>query len=373
VNIVLNPTSTRKTSKNKLQARFDKLRQQLMKQQKLNRKFQDELDELVTIYQTHVLQVDSDFIEPLTQLASKLIKFYSRKSLGQWHREELGDWIIETLERVGRVQPETAKELNDNVREVIAGHMGMTVEEMENDARRHARDFEEAVEFDEDKESAAEEPFTANDFQEDLFGFDDIFGEETAEERVFDEDNPFYDESDDIEDRRQRLMDGSWVRSLFRRAAQALHPDREQDPEQRESKQRSMQQLLAARKQGDIMTLLQLYSECVQGDDLVLAEQEMTSACELMEDQLDELRLEKAAFIYQHPLRTLVHDMFYSSSRKTREKRIEEWKQDLRAEAEQSLDVIDELRNLKVLKIVLEARRDERMFDDLEMIFGDLR
>jgi hypothetical protein len=369
VNIVLNPTPTRKSSKNKLQARFDKLRQQLLKQQKLNRKFQEELDELVTIYQTHILQVDSDFIDPLTLLASKLIDFYSRKSLAQWHREELGDWIIETLGRIDRVEPETAKELHDRVRQVIAGQMGMSVAEMEEDARRYAEAVEEAFEMGDDTASAS----TPNDAQEDMFGFDEFF-EEAADENFFGGENPFdFDNEDsDIETRRQRLMDGSWVRSMFRRAAQTLHPDREPDPEKRQAKQHSMQQLLEARKQGDIMTLLQLYSESLDGNDLVLAEQEMTSACELMEEQLDELRAEKADFIYQHPLRTLVHDLLYSSSRKSREKRIEAWKQGLRVEAEQSLDMIDELRNLKVLKIVLEARRDERMFDDLDMLFDSM-
>ena len=167
-------------------------------------------------------------------------------------------------------------------------------------------------------------------------------------------------------------MDGTWVRNLFRRAAQALHPDREQDPEQRQARERSMQQLLEARKQGDIMTLLHLYSEYAVGGDLVLAKQEMTSACELLEQQLEELCQEKAELIYQDPLRMLVHDLFYSSSRKTREKRIPAWKQDLKAESERTLYLVEQLRNLKVLKVVLEERREERLFGDLDIIIDGL-
>ena len=133
-----------------------------------------------------------------------------------------------------------------------------------------------------------------------------------------------------------------------------------------------MQQLLEARKQGDIMTLLRLYSECVDGDELVLAEQEMTNACELLEEQLDDLRLEKAAYIYQHPLRTVVHDLFYSGSKKSREKRILKWKQELKAEAEQIFELVEELRNLKDLKAVLEQRREERLFDSFDMMMEEL-
>lgn len=372
MNIVLTPTSSAKRSKNKLQTRFDKLRQQLLKQQKLNRKFQDELDEMVTVYQTQLFQMDSELIAPLTQLANKLIDFYTRKSLAQWHREELGEWIIETIGRIGRVEPETAKELHSRVRQIVAGQMGMTEAELDEQAQRYTEAAKEAFETFKDTESAAETVFDADDPQEDLFGFDDLFEAEAADEGFFHKDNAADSMAKDAETRRQRLMDGSWVRNLFRRAAQALHPDREPDPEQRQAKERSMQQLLEARKQGDIMTLLQLYGECVDGDDLVLAEQEMTSACELLEEQLDGLHAEKTAFIYQHPLRTLVHDLFYSGSQKTREKRIEKWKQDLKAEAEQTLDLIEELRNLKVLKAVLEERQDERLFGELDIAIDDL-
>jgi hypothetical protein len=362
LNIVLNPKTTAKNSKNKLQERFDKLQRQLLKQQKLNQKFQDQMHELVTIYQTHLLQMDSELIAPLILLASKLIDFYTRKSLSQWHQEELVEWIVETIGRIGRVEPETANELHSRVRQVVAGQMGMTEAELDDEARKYNEAVEEAFDAFDDEESAPEAASDADDPQEDLFGFDDFFETNAAEEYFFNEDDPFDNEAGDIEARRQRLMDGSWVRSLFRRAAQALHPDREPDPEQRQAKERSMQQLLEARKQGDIMTLLRLYSDVIASNDLVLAEQEMTSACELLEEQLDQLRMEKAAFIYQHPLRKLVHDLFYSSSQKTREKRIQKWKQSLKTEAEQTLDLIEELRKLRVLKAVLEERQEERHF-----------
>lgn len=349
MNIVINPSPIGKPLKNKLQTRFDKLRHQLLKQQTLNQKFQDELDELVTVYQTQLLQVDTEQVAPLSRLVTKLIDFYSRKSLSRWHREELWDWIFETLGRIGRVEPETADELHGLLRQVVASQMDMTVAELDEEARQHT-------------ESAAETMFNVDEPQEGMFGFDDNFAEGAADEQFFAGDNTYGIELENSKARRKQLMDGSWVRNLFRRAAQALHPDREPDPKKRQTKERSMQQLLAARKQGDILTLLSLYSECIDGDDLVLAEQEITSACELMKEQLDDLRLEKAAFIYEHPLRELVHDLFYSGSRKTREKRIQAWKYNLKAEAEQTLGIIEELRNLKVLKIFLEERQEERCF-----------
>ncbi|MGB5454849.1 MAG: hypothetical protein WBO16_17440 [Gammaproteobacteria bacterium] len=364
MNIVLDRTSSGKRSKSNLQARFDRLQQQLQKQQKLNQKFRAELDELVTIYHTEVSQMDRELVTPLTQLAAKLIDFYSRKSLSQWHRDELGEWVVENITRIGHVEANSAEELYKRFREVVAGQMGMNDAELDEEMRRQ----DEAFETSEDTESV----FDADDPQEDMFGFDELFEEGTADEDFFYDHETSSREAKDTKERRQRLVDGTWVRNLFRRAAQALHPDREQDPEQRQARERSMQQLLVARKQGDIMTLLHLYSEHADGGELVLAKQEMTSACELLEQQLDELRAEKAELIYQHPLHMLVHDLFYSSSRKIREKRIRAWKQDLKAESERILNLVEELRNLKVLKAVLEERREERLFGDLDMMIDHL-
>ena len=132
-----------------------------------------------------------------------------------------------------------------------------------------------------------------------------------------------------------------------------------------------MQQLLEARKKGDIITLLNLFGECVEGDEVILAEQEMKSACNMMEEQLNELRAEKHICLYEHPIRMHVHDLLYSESRKTREKNILMFKQELATEPEITLHLLQELRNLKVLKTILEQRREERMLDGMDMLFDD--
>jgi len=91
--------------------------------------------------------------------------------------------------------------------------------------------------------------------------------------------------------------------NLFRRAAQALHPDREPDPERRQVKQERMRELLMARKHGDIMVMLTIYGDNVNGRDIVLAEREMTEICDALEHQLDALELEKQAYIYSRPVK----------------------------------------------------------------------
>ncbi|NIR99021.1 MAG: hypothetical protein GWO39_13015 [Gammaproteobacteria bacterium] len=160
------------------------------------------------------------------------------------------------------------------------------------------------------EELGPEAAFDAEEPQEDMFGFDDAWRGGRTDDPAFEEDAASEpDELEDAADRGQRLMDGTWTRSLFRRAAQALHPDRASDPEQRKVKEELMQQSLAARERDDIMALLQLYSEHVADGDLVLAEQETSAACELMEEWLEQLRVEQAASVYARPLRMHVHNL----------------------------------------------------------------
>ena len=155
---------------------------------------------------------------------------------------------------------------------------------MNKTARRRLRDSGEYADVSEE-----------NSRQADMFGFDDI-DQETIDPETF-ETNEAHgpDEEDEVELSRT-VMDGSWAKKLFRRAAQALHPDREPDPTRRESKQARLRELLAARKQDDIMAMLTIYSESVSDADIVLAEQEMTEVCDALQNQLDALRMDQEEY-----------------------------------------------------------------------------
>lgn len=180
---------------------------------------------------------------------------------------------------------------------------------------------------------------------------------------------------DDEEDAHlgRTVMDGSWAKDLFRRAAQALHPDREPDPERRQVKQERMRELLNARRHGDIMAMLTIYSDSVSGPDIILAEQEMTEICDALEHQLEALELEKHGYVYSHPTRHMVFELFYHSTKKERKRRFQEWEQDLKHEAADLRGLVAFLRNLTCLKTVLEDRRSERTALLADVLFEDFR
>ena len=90
-----------------------------------------------------------------------------------------------------------------------------------------------------------------------------------------DEDEPFdfnFDAEEDYSEPDSKLFSSPKITNqvfqrLFRITANKLHPDRELDPALRKVKQGLMSDLLTARKKSDVMTILALYQEHVDGQE----------------------------------------------------------------------------------------------------------
>ena len=136
-------------------------------------------------------------------------------------------------------------------------------------------------------------------------------------------------------------------------------------PIKRAHKHERMQELLRARKDGDVLTMLGLYAEASGDEELALAETEMKQACELMQQKLDRLQHERTEIAGQSPLHAWAHQEFYRISRKQREQKIKRWEREARAEARDVTRIADELKNLKVLKAHL-GRRREQKYEELK-------
>jgi len=364
MHIALDTRSKGKQKKSKLQARFDKLRQQLEKQERRNDKLALELDELVKRFHAELSSVEREQLAARVRLAEKLIVFFTRKSLSDWHRDELAEWIGETIDRIGLVDAEASERLRGSYHEAVAGVLGVTPAELDEQARTFAEELGAAFEAALDDDDEPDDGFD-DDGQQDLFDDDELWGE--AADGPWHSDEAFFDDGfvEEHTPRQAGLMDGTWIRGLFHRAAKALHPDRERDPEQRRIKENLMQRLLQARKEGDVMTLLQLYGDNAVKGEVVLAKEEMQSACELMEARLATLRQQQEELGNQDPIRSFVYNELYSPTRKTRERKLRAWRRQMEDEAEETARLLGELRNLKVLKAVLGERREQRFVREL--------
>ena len=370
--LILDKQKTAGRRKSRLQQRFDKLRSKLEKERRRDVRFRQDLDELVEIYHRRSMENDKAVLDDLVALSEKLITFAGRKSLSDWHRTDLDEWLRDLIERrITQVDRQVAEHLRLDYRQAIACSMDISVDELIERFETESDDVEQKF----DEQNGAEQASDTDEgpWQEDLFGFDDLDPELDEFETSSDANEPNW--MDDEEDAHlgRTVMDGSWAKDLFRRAAQALHPDRELDPVRRQVKQERMRELLKARKHGDIMAMLAIYSDSVSGPDIILAEQEMTEICDALEHQLEALELEKHGYVYSHPTRLMVFELFYHSTNKERKRRFQEWEQDLKHEAADLRGLVAFLRNLTCLKTVLEDRRSERTALLADVLFEDFR
>lgn len=375
MNIVIDRASV-SVSENSQQSsgtRFETLWKSLQDKRKEHERIKADTESLLDLYQQKLLPVEQELTEPLALLAERLIDFSRRKSLSNWHRDELDTWLQELISFIYLFDGARADELRNQYKESIAFQQGMTVEELE--AEFLAAELEEEAMIDEfesifsgvaeeilkEKQAAEDSP------QEDMFGFseeeliqtfNDLF-EESGNTSPNDE---TFDQPDPTPGLNAQPLNSKWIRSIFRRTAQALHPDKETDPAMRDHKHQLMSQLLEAREREreDIMTMLTLYNEHVEEGEFTVAAQDAESLCIMLENQLVQMEEELEAYFTEHPFRQAAYDRLYSNSTRGRQKRLKDAIKDIREQIELTDELRLYLRNLNCLKEALKQRYDER-------------
>jgi hypothetical protein len=157
----------------------------------------------------------------------------------------------------------------------------------------------------------------------------------------------------------QNLVSDQWLTTLFRRTANALHPDKERNEDLRSEKQELMAQLLAAREQKDVFSLLNMYMQYVDGNDLFVTDETMGKLCAQLNEQKHQLADEKQYILHQHPEVAELYKKLHCRSKKKRDKNIERHIQDIQQSTQQMLEFVVSLRNLEILKMHLADRYQE--------------
>jgi hypothetical protein len=332
-----------------MQLHFNQLRKKLAREEKKQQKFVRELDALCHTYAEQVMPEMKNNHGMLKRLMLRLIDFSTRKSLSQWHREELEAWIHELLDQVAEYDRTEAKAIAELYMDIQYEFFGK---------RAQISDPDEFDPFGPDEpaaEPAAQQTTRSaadNEAQSDFFGFDDIPEPEPQEHSQFF--NGF-----DAEPATPAL-DDKWLKRLFRRAAQALHPDRERDPARRLHKEQLMTELLHARDNNDMMTVMTLYQQHVTDDSLQIPESAFEAQLASIDHQIQRLQQEKMVYIYSDPHRARVHDLLYAGTRKKQQQNLRDVLEAIRLIGQQIPETIDELRNMNDLKRELSYRQEER-------------
>jgi len=404
------PKSAKKLSRfHKLWNRAAKLRQE-------NERFRERLDQLVQRMHREILPEERRAAFEQIPLLKRLLVLGQRKTLSRWHRVELSDWIMELVDPLV-ASGQLDKALEDDISRYHAFNLGIDLDEgSEQSLAQQLEAFhdqqqdefidvfgaesadevrarvEREVEQELDKAlgptpDAPERADEADLFSDELYAarqqaFDayqrrrsemrehlmqDRMAEmdfEDDEYDVFDDFDPFVD-GDNFDDPFSGVRDSASAISnevftrLFRATVAVLHPDRAPDEVRQKLNHQLMAQLLKARKQGDVMTIIEMYQQHV-GDEAGLTGKDEKQLVEVLERQIDELKDEQDEYSYSSTLHRAAFEQFYHASAKKTDEAFRDHIAYIRESASHVRELADQITTLKTLRPYLEMRYAEQ-------------
>lgn len=162
-------------------------------------------------------------------------------------------------------------------------------------------------------------------------------------------------------DNRPKALSNEAFQRLFRATAGKLHPDREPDETLREAKQKLMAELLAARKKGDVMTVLTMYEEYV-GTHEGFSKSDQSALTASLEQMLDELEAQQQDIVFQSPAHSAAYHLFYDTSPKKVDTAFARHLKNMEAKQAAVTQQAVTITSLKSLKPELEERYDEMTY-----------
>lgn len=415
----------------KKQSEFQTLWAKAEKLKRENVRFRDRLDAIMQRIEAEIRPVEIEAARQQIPLIKRLLTLGQRKSLLKWQRHELDDWIGEVLEplkctehfeevlddvcrydafRCGIELDETAsKPLPDQLREQ-AGRQDQQAPEndglFDEDASKtswqnkvrdevekilnrtfgteppkpqkpddHSSDFFQDELFDAEQQRYEEYHKARNAAREELL--EEMLAEPTAfsdeEENIF---GFGFDPAENISANETPAISNDVFKRLFRAAAGKLHPDRETDPDKRKQKQTLMAQLLTARKDGDVMTIVEFYQQYVD-DDSNLSKADEKQLLDSLKLQISALHEAQEDYSRESPLHHMAFESFYHPSAKKTAQAFKHHIQYMKQLALVAISQSQEIRSLKTLKPYLEERYEDRRFDNpfdiLDEFFNSMR
>lgn len=397
----------------KKQSEFQKLWASAEKLKQNNARFRDRLDEIMQRMETDIRPVEVATAQQQIPLLRRLLDLGQRKSMTQWERQELDDWIREILDSL-QSSGSVGSEVLDDISRYDAFRSGVELDEdseisLPDQVRNHYEDEEKQEQEDEkvdeevwrseveaEVEQILKQTFGAEPPKPQKSDIDDFFQDELFEEqqRLYDEyhkarniareelleemladTSPFSEQEDaffgfDFDDSDTDVpssaedtpaISNSIFKRLFRAAAGKLHPDREANPDMREKKHQLMAKLLSARKAGDVMTIVQMYQQHV-ADDAALSKADENQLIEVLRRQMRELQCEQEEYRFQSPRHLAAFESFYYPSRKKTNQAFKNHIQVMKKSASEAESLSLEIKSLVTLKPYLEQRYDDHRF-----------
>lgn len=349
--------------------------QRIVNLKRKNERLEQELEAFMQQCMDALRHDETEMADALVQQTKHLAGFLSRKSLAQWQKFELLEWIQQNILQVtnspfcDQAQLIDLGRFIEDLQESLGfGAPSPIPEQPENKPKpgqgRHKRsrqdtateDMFEDLFADFEQESKTE---SSTDAGPDAGTDDPGYWEQLFEEFIREEEEAEQARESNTNGLRQLLKKSS-INTLFRRLARVLHPDREQDERRKAHRHEQMSQLLEAREQNDLYTLFSLYEEHMGQSPLEsLCEETDEDLLALLKAHTRELREQQETLIYADPLRGLFYDHFYDKKPKTRARKLQQYCQDLRKTIDNERQITRSITSVATLKPYLEARYDQ--------------
>ncbi|MFB2831847.1 hypothetical protein ACE1BS_20020 [Aeromonas jandaei] len=347
--------------------------------EKLQAKLAKQEQEGADIYQRFVNDIEPQEREQcalIFQLCQRLAGFTARKSFTQWQREMLHDWIDELMGYLESnpfrgeldleslymaVQSGSVSQLDDAqldvscdfITDMLQEAFGESPDDIEvlREMVRNPEKLRDYMQAQAQKRGVDEHEWDddAPDCGDDPFANDEEF--ERWQDR---HDMAHPDEVARVE----QLLDNSNLKQLYRKLTMTLHPDREQDPVQREEKTRVIGELIQAWEKRDMFTLLHLAHTHLPEADNLLSEENLAAINPALKQKQRELEVRYYGHV--EGVRGAVLHKFKQRSKKQTNLAFEEHQHSLQRDIKQLHGQLATITTLATLKPYLADRWDAR-------------
>ena len=371
------------TAESDIKRKFHHCWQQIARLEKKLVAGQEERQILVARFEQEVRPLEEAQFESSYRKAEHLLGFYQKKSLNNWQREELRDWLESEFNfllshpfRTGldpellyqRFHEQTMSRHSDEelgseenlvqAREMLCNLLGSDLDLSDEQLIACIRDpalFQQLAQEHQARQNA-ETLSDSEDDDGDFSGFDDPIAE-------------LFGSSPNTD------ISLSGMKSLYKKLALALHPDREQDEEKKGIRAQQMSQLLTAWEQKDIYTLLNLADQHLDDQQSPLTDQNLLQLLPLLWLKRRELQNQLDDLTEGNDIGSIIYHNFKGRTKRATEQNftthIAELKESLRLDAK----MLKEVTTLKALKPCLVARWEMRMeeeFSPFDLFDDDL-
>lgn len=338
-----------------------------------------DIDELVAAVSPQIEAVERALADALYDQTEKILTFMGRKSLPQWCKYELMDWL-DTNVSIMQSMPFAGHLDFEALYEILAARVESDVSGQANSG---CDDSDSSVKPEDNKPFNSDENDPAiDDMFEELFAEfetqDD--GEESSNDFQEDHDNHWreyfdqqdQDEADANKDREKqfdKLLRASNINKMFRKIARILHPDKEPDPEKKALRHQQMSELLKARDEKDIAALFALYDQHIGTSPLEELGEDIESATKILQYQVQQLRDQQNNYVPKSIIESFIFEHFYGKSPRALNAALRKHKTEIKELTENQIAINGAMTSIKAIKPLLEERRESRFYrvfeDDL--------